>query len=515
MLGVKQEKLSSVPGVRRREQAKRYLISNYGKDTLWVGGSPGPWGSDLLARVGEQSKFWIRVWVDNEGPGVEALPFLHPVPARFSPNLADLILTLSSERAELINRQLESRWKRGNKNALIHFAQGDGYLHFGNHHSQPGAGSSGSPLNTEEVMNALTTQRWKRLENIRHEQRIGNLFLQLTEVDFGLLKYVGDNPLYGIDDLSLLVTSFVSGEVSFTRQSKARDNAKQRFLSLAERGLLENAAPPIAGKKVSALGLEVLSRYWGVGEESMRRFHAWPQKRAGKAGLVYSERALTHIKDHTRLVQQFVFGLIDNAWRLHEVHGGVDVYLETIIGKRIYFQDLATGGFDWVIPDAAINISFWRKTWRDGIVHSPKIIYSEASILLEVDRGTNPITRLADRVQKYGRIWRSLSGNPVQVWVIDGAPWREKEILEMMEEVGINGWTVLLERLRLEKRAPWWDRFSDKEGVLGFGKHGGLAPLRKIWRRVGDYELHDLLDHAPWEREMSQSKPMIKVPRGY
>jgi hypothetical protein len=247
----------------------------------------------------------------------------------------------------------------------------------------------------------------------------------------------------------------------------------------------------------------------------MRRFHAWPQKHSEKNGLVYSERALTYIKDHTRLVQQFMFGLIDNAWRLQEEHGGVDVYLETIIGKRIYYKDLASGTFDWVIPDAAIDIAFWRKTWRDGYIHDPRIVFSEASLLLELDRATNPITRIPGRIKKYGMIWRSLAGNPVQIWVIAGSPWREKEILKMLEDAGINGWTVLLERLVLKKGDSWWDRFSHKEGVLSYNKHGGMAPLRKIWRRAGDYELHYLLDHAPWEREMSQSKPWVRVPRSY
>ena len=269
------------------------------------------------------------------------------------------------------------------------------------------------------------------------------------------------------------------------------------------------------GKKLSALGLEVMAKYWGVEQESMRRFHAWPQKMAGKAGLIYSERALTYIKDHTKLVQQFVFGLIDNAYRLQEEHGGVDVYLETIIGKRVYFRDLSTGLHDWVIPDAAVDLAFWRKTWRDGCVYDPKIIFSEARLFIEMDRATYPITRLIKRSQKYGRVWRSLAGNPVQVWVIDGSPWREKEILEMLEKAGINGWTVLLERLKLERGDPWWEQYLFKEGTLPYQKHGGMAPLRKIWRRVGDYELHHLLDHAPWEREMSLSKPWVKVLRGY
>lgn len=509
--GVKQEKLSSLPGVRRREQAKKYLLRNYGQDALWVGGSPGLWGSDLLARVGQQRKFWVRVWVDNEGPGVEALPFLHPVPARFAPNLVDLILTISVERAELIRRQLESHWTRGSKQALIYYSQEDDYLKFGNSRARDGAGLCSKSVTEAEVSSAISEIRWKRLENVRHEQVIGKLFLALAEVDFDLLKYVGDNPLFDLDGLSILVSSSVTGG----DLSEVKNKALYRFVSLEKLGLIENADPPMMGKKVSALGLEVLSKYWGVNPDSMRRFHAWPQKITWEGKVAYSEKALSYIKQHTREVQRFVFGLLDNAWRLHQEYGGVDVYLETIIGKRIYFQDLASGEFDWVIPDAAIDLTFWRRIWRDGKIHDPKISFSSAQLLVEIDRATNPITRLAERTQKYGRIWRSLAGNPVQVWVIDGSPWREKEILEMLGEAGINSWTVLVERLKLEKKDPWWDRFSYKEGILPYTKHNGFAPLRKIWRNTGDYELHYLLDHAPWERDMSQSKPMTKVIRSY
>lgn len=513
--GVSGEKLSSLPGVRRREQAKLHLIQNIGKDALWEGGSPGPWGSDLIARVGGKRNKWIRVWVDNEEPGVEALPFLHPVPARFAANLLDLIITQSAQRAEMIKRQLKSHWKKGSKNALIYMELERDYLPLGNDQLLAGTGLVNSPIKEEEVRRWLTENRWKRLENVRHDQNIGKLFLSLAEVDFTLLKFVGDNPLFNTNDLAMLISSSSTDSIPVGTLGKKQAKAVKRLTSLNNLGLLEDAAPPITDKKLSVLGLEVLAKYWGVELESMRRFQAWPQKHSEEFGLQYSENALSYIKVHTRMVQQFVFGLIDNAWRLRQEYGGVDVSLDTIVGKRIYFQDLATGTFDWVIPDATIDLSFWRKTWRDGHVHDPKIVYADARLLLEMDRGTYSIPRLKQRAQKYGKIWRSLSGNPVQVWVIDGSPWREKEILEMLEEAGINGWTVLIERLQLESGDPWWSQHSFKEGVLGYNKHVGYAPLRKIWRRAGDYQLHNLLDHTPWKRKMSQSKPMVRVPRGY
>ena len=132
-----------------------------------------------------------------------------------------------------------------------------------------------------------------------------------------------------------------------------------------------------------------------------------------------------------------------------------------------------------------------------------------------MDRATNPIARLQKRIQKYGRIWAQLSGCPVQVWIIDGTPWREKEILEMMKDAGIPGWTVLVERLVLGENDPWWERHFRGEGNIPYHKHKGVAPLRKIWRNAKDYELHHLLGHSPWSKEMSQSKPLIKVPKGY
>jgi len=512
--GIKNEKLSSVPGVRRRELAKGYLISHFSKDSLWYGSSPGPWGSDLLARADNKRNLWARVWVDNECADVAALPFLHPVPARFAPNLYDLIITRSGQRAKLIHRQLSLLWTQKNKKALIYYQNDGGSLRFGNYQHGNRKEPGGIFLDVEEVLKALSTTQLERLENIRHDQVVGKNFLDLSEADFLLMKYVGDNPLFSLDELATLVASSVTGKPFFT-QSKVKERVAERFKSLSEKGLIENAAAPLAGIKPSALGLEVLAGYWGVNQESMKRFQSWPQKQTRKTGSVYSEGALSHIKDHTRQVQQFVFGLLDNAWRLQEEHGGVDVFLDTIVGKPIYFKDLSSGKIDWSIPDASIKLGFWRRTWRDGIVHDPKIVFSNARVLLEVDRATNPIHRLSNRMKKYGRIWRSLSGNPVQVWIIDGTPWREKEILEMLEDAGINGWTVLFERLVLDKGDPWWDRFSHKEGTLPYSKHGGMAPLRKIWRKTGDYKLHHLLDHAPWERKMSQSKPIVKGPRGY
>ena len=274
--GIKNEKLSSVPGVRRRKLAKIILIKSFGRDALWNGSSPGPWGSDLLVKVANKQKSWVRVWIDNEGADVASLPFLQPGPARFASNLLDLIITGAGERAKLIDRQLGLLWSRANKKALIYYQNEDGYHQLVKNQDRTGNGPRGIFLDDQEVLKAVSAARLERLENIRHDQVVGKFFLDLTETDFVLLKYVGDNPLFSLDELSTIVASSVTGKPLFAR-SKAKERASTRFKFLAEKGLVENAAAPLAGIKPSALGLEVLAGYWGVNQESMKRFQSWPQ----------------------------------------------------------------------------------------------------------------------------------------------------------------------------------------------------------------------------------------------
>lgn len=508
------EKLSSVPGVRRREQAKHYLLALYGKDALWTGGSPGLWDADLITLVGQNHPFWLRVWVDNGGATVESLPFVNRGSDWIQyTNTKDLVITGTLERADLIKKQLASKGKQGKKSTLIYVRNDQTHIKVSAyprpHTKPPGT----KPVSPHDVLEGLRAQRRERLENVRREQNIGKLFLSLETLDFDLLSYVGNNPNFSPEDLAYFLAHGKTGERA--DPDRVRSAAIIRFEKLNSLGLLERAAAPLVGVKMSAAGLEVAAKYWGITQENMRRFHAWPQVKNQAGAVEYSEGALSHIKDHTREVQAFIFGLFEAAWRLQKSYGGVDLHLDTIVGKRIYFEDLSARKLDWVIPDAVVDLSFWRRTWRDGKVHEPKIHFAKYRLLIEADMATNPITRLNDRIHKYGRIWKQLSGNPAQAWIIDGTPWREKEILKMMRSAGINGWTVLVERLRMEKDNPWWNQYFRPEGTLPFNKHRGAAPLRKIWRNTEDYELHPLLGHCPWAQEMTLSKPMIRVPRGY
>ena len=392
--GIKQEKVSSLPGVRRREQAKSHLITKYGKDALWSGASPGLWGSDLSALVVRKEKrFWIRIWVDNGGATVESLSFMHRSVQWVRFPALDIVISPSLARAEMIKRQVSAKWKRGKDSLIIYAQDEDQYLRL-NEYGRPSLNNiAGEQDLVRELKAELIGQRWQRLENKRHDQNIGKLFLVLWKVDFDILAYIGDNPNFTMEDIAYLLSFGNTGNLGLNSTEEHKYQiALSRLKKFQSLGLIEPAMAPLAGIKLSSIGLEVLARYWGISQERMRRYQAWPQKRSRGGAIVYSETGLSNIKDHTQDVQRFIFGLIDNARRLQKPYGGVDIFLDTIIGKRIYFEDLATRDLKWLIPDAVVDIAFWRRTWRDGQVHEPKIVFSNARLLVEFDRATNPIT---------------------------------------------------------------------------------------------------------------------------
>ena len=85
----------------------------------------------------------------------------------------------------------------------------------------------------------------------------------------------------------------------------------------------------------------------------------------------------------------------------------------------------------------------------------------------------------------------------------------------MMREKGIDGWTVLMERLVLEENHSWWTTHipvSMNVGRLKVGLKyeaiGGMAPWREIWNTVDGPGEKPLLGVQPWQkRELRRSPP--------
>ena len=104
---------------------------------------------------------------------------------------------------------------------------------------------------------------------------------------------------------------------------------------------------------------------------------------------------------------------------------------------------------------------------------------------------------------------------PVLVWLVDGSPGREVQILNLMRERGIDGWTVLKERLVLDADDLWWLQHVPVAGDWGRSKvglkhdaFGGMAPWREIWSTTSGWGEKALLGVQPWKkRELRRSLP--------
>jgi hypothetical protein len=273
-------------------------------------------------------------------------------------------------------------------------------------------------------------------------------------------------------------------------------------------------------KILTPLALEMLAGYWGTTTEIMHKFHPWPQKkeRPSRERWEYSTGWLSRLSDHQNLVNQFVLALLYGARCVSNAIGGATVEIGTTIGSRILYRGNVgrhDEGTKVLVPDASVDATMWRRGWLDGATTKYDLPVARRGLLIELDRGTIGLTEIGRRIEKYGEVWRSLQGRqPALVWVIDGSPYRESRIIEMMREAELEGWTVTMERLLLPKGDPWWVIHSpaklNSSGVrmgLSYKAIGGMAPWREVWHFTLERGMQPFMRVKPWEgRERSEGR---------
>jgi hypothetical protein len=338
----------------------------------------------------------------------------------------------------------------------------------------------------------------------------------MDEVDWGLMVEAGNMPLMSRYELAYLQTGAAA---------KMQDLVK-RLEALEEAGLLETARSPAARdrlekrKVVTTLGLEMLAAHWGTTQTNMLRMHPWPQvidrkTRRPRYGLGW----LGLFGDHYRLVRQFALALVHGGRCVSNHLGEVQVRVVTTIGSRLLYRDRKRRAGEkqtgLVKPDGLVWARVDQRGWLDGHVSAPKTL-CENQLWLEIDRATVPLGKLKAKIEAYGAIWNSLQPmKPALVWVIDGAPAREVQILDLMRERGINGWTALTERLVLDEGDGWWLTHSAVSGGggklkvgLAHDAVGGMAPWREVWKTTRGWGEGPLLGVQPWQkRRLRQSPP--------
>ena len=500
------EPLGTLMDLGRAELARKYALGVMGREAVVASVAPG------FEADGEffWKDHWWRIWVDVGGCAPEALRFVQSPPKEFGDEIRDLIVTPDAGRMDSLVRQVEMRWGGGTKVHVMHL---------------------GGRLYRVARPRCFTAQRkaWKpygpdELEaHVRERQRgshkrslMAAVAKNLDEVDWGLLVEAGNIPLMTRYELAYLQT----GEAG-----RVRDLLK-RLETMESAGLLETARSPVGRdqleerKVLTSLGLEMLASHWGTSLSSMMRMHPWPQVVDGRSKRPrYGLAWLDSFGEHYRMVRQFSLSLVHGARSVSNSLGEVHIRVVTTIGSRLMYRDHRRGRAEKqtgvVKPDGLVWVRIDQRGWMDGDASGAKTV-CENTLWLEIDRGTIPLGRVRARMDGYAAIWESLRPmKPALVWVIEGTPAREAQILGMMRERGIDGWTVLMERLVLDEGDAWWLTHVPVSGNWGKSAVGmrqaavgGMAPWREIWNTTNALGVKPLLEFQPWQkREQRRSPP--------
>jgi hypothetical protein len=499
------EPMSTLMDLRRAELARRYALEVMGRGAALSGLAPG------FEADGEflWKDHWWRIWVDPGGCAPEALGFIQSPPRKFGGEVSDIVLTEDPTRIDSLARQVELTWSGGKK---IFVMQGDGKH---NRIARP-------PQYSRRMKQWKAPGKEEVEINIRQRQHrspkrslMADVAKGLDEMDWALLIEAGNLPLMTRYELAYLQTD----------DARKLRGIIGRLKSLEDKDLLETAISPVVrdrleNRKVpTTLGLEMLAAHWGTSITSMMRMHPWPQVVIKKSRrLKYGLAWLEYFGKHYALTREFALALVYGGRGVSNPLGEAKIHIVTTIGSRLLYRDYRNRSEKMqsgvVKPDGLASVRINQCGWMDGARSASKPVL-EKTLWLEIDRGTIPMARMALKLDRYALIWERIQPmNPILLWIIDGTPSREANILTMMRERGINGWTVIMERLVLKEDDPYWTinkPVSTSIGALKVGLDydaiGGMAPWREIWNTIEGLGL-PLLGVQPWRKRVLRRTPL-------
>lgn len=476
----------TIPQIYRLRLVRDFALKVMGHEGLLGGLSPTDF-SDLCVFWPATNKIW-HLWGDLGGCAPESLKFIYE-PRRIRIDEGKLIITADHRRVDLIANLLSKNWV-GKGEVFIHHA-------FSNVHKKVELGiipgRRQSPHTQPKLPGVETTDFIeKRLSGERGLSVLGTLAISFSSQHYELLTFVGNNPL------------LTKHELSCVFQNGKRYNENVKIVGdLIDKKLVVEAPPGWFRDRyiLSNKGIKIIAGYWGVNEDRMLKSLPWPIKKAsGK--FVYSIGWANQNRHHTNLLREFSLSVLEGARRVSKPQAGITAELVTTIGARLLYHKIrgANATNEWIIPDGQLSVDVWKKGWLEGRVTNISRSLFNKQVLVEIDRATYSRSYLEKRLDKYREAWDLLSGKTVLVWVSTGPPHREKQLIDMMSIHGIEGWTVLHERLILPKKDPWWNVHPSNGVEVGYSSLGGLSPWRSVWRYSMNktYQMLPFLGYEPW-----------------
>lgn len=496
---LKEEPNATLLGTHRREQSRWFMLSHLGSHAIRSGISPGREADGEFCSLSREGSMWWRVWVDMGGCAPEAFPFITSPPRAHGKHVHDVVLAPDPHRLDLLAAQIELNW-RGSRNVQLYTFDARAWRTA--HPRRMKVTRTWRPPSDVE----LETNCRQRIRGSRHRSRLAGIAKHLSTKDWVMLAEIGDNPLFTNCELACLHDD----------AARAVGNELKRLDRLERYGLIKTASDIgptyiLENRKVLTWrGIELLAEYWGTSVDALRRFHPWPLRGDGKgnAHVEYATRWAAKTEDHQRATRQFVLALLDGARRVSNGSREIRIRVGTTIASRLAFlREMPSGesNISWVTPDARLQAELWRHRWIDGERMPPHHL-DRRTLLVEVDRETAPFSRISNRLNRYADIWHTIQRQRTALlWVVEGSPSRERQILDAMRRRSIRGWTSTLERLVLPREDIWWlihppVNLSRLDGrvSLPWRAVGGMAPWRCVWLSTEETGYQPLLG---WDME--------------
>ena len=499
-----------LPGISRREMARKFAAERYGYDVFDSAESPC-FNADLRVYLGNTGK-WLRIWADMGHIAPESL-LIFADPPGFGNGLYDVIITCQTpERALFLKMQAEIAWNNAGKDSVeIIEADGNFEKSFYPDLSIKRDMENYDPKSEEyPKVPARQSLPYRDTPNSRisiqelRSIRLSKMSTDLTQQDFDILRFTACNPFLEIQEIGLVFGG---------RSCRADDYDKteeefchimeiiRRVRLLEEKKLLEKIAKgPFENSYIpSWQSIDLLAAYHGTIPLYLKKYSQWPQESFIKedfndcrdyldSGFSYYDSHCYYKQKwgeirpyHQILCKRFCTAMICGARSLKSEYGvNIEVSGLTTISSNLKVTSVLRGKkiVRQLHPDACCTVSYsegnFSKRWK---------------VFIEIERNTNGRFSLLGKLEKYRdflpaakQFYRDFD-DMVLMFIFDDTAADSGEtmtkirtLLETMKKYGITGCAALL-----SDAAKIPEGWIPKHGDTELEASGGICIYQNIW----------------------------------
>lgn len=499
-----------LPGVSRREMARKFAAERYGYDVFASAESPC-FNADLRVHLENTGK-WLRIWGDMGHIAPESMQIFVDPPV-FGNDLSDVILTCQvPERALFLKVQAEIAWKNAQRGS-VEIIEADGnyeksfYPDISTKRNMENYDvksekypevSGHRPLPHRDTCSSLVL-----IQELR-STKLSKLCTDLTQQDFDILRFTACNPFFEIQEIGLVLggRSVRADDCDKTKEEFCHImGIMDRVRLLEDKGLLKKiAGDSFADSYIpSWQGIDLLAAYHGTIPLYLKKYSQWPQES-------FSEKDFNDFRDylddgfsyydshcfykqkwgeirpeHQTLCKRFCTAMISGARSLKSEYGfNIEVSGLTTISSNLKITSVLRGKnvVRQLHPDACCTVTY-----------SEADLSGKWKVFIEIERNTNSRVSILEKLEKYRdfipaakQFYKGFDDMVLMFFFDDtGADSGEvtskvQILLEIMKKYGITGCAALLSDA-VKVPEGWIPKHGDTE----LEASAGICIYQKIW----------------------------------